>query len=39
VLVQGEDPYTVRITNPDRIAYEKTAPGTRNGRSTAAVSR
>jgi hypothetical protein len=24
VLVQGEDPYTVRITNPDRIAYEKT---------------
>jgi hypothetical protein len=25
VFVEGEDPYTVRVTNRDRIAYEKTA--------------
>jgi hypothetical protein len=25
LFVEGEDPYTVRVTNRDRIAYEKTA--------------
>jgi hypothetical protein len=41
VFVQGEDPYTVRITNRDRIAYEKAAarhkewPSPTDGRSFA----
>jgi hypothetical protein len=39
LFVEGEDPYTVRVTNRDRIAYEKTAarhkewPAPENGRS------
>jgi hypothetical protein len=25
LFIEGEDPYTVRVTNPDRIAYEMAA--------------